>query len=142
VVRAAGFGIDHEIFDADPVAAISAAVAGLSTQAVVDRLNELGLAAVPVRRVSEVIRDPRLLEAEFLHVRPSDDGQYICVPGKYATFSRTGRYGLLPLSGIGEDSTAVLRSAGLDDITITQLITDHVVAQGGPAIHILSAAYR
>ena len=104
--------------------------------------NGAGLAAVRVRKVSEVIRDPRLIASEFLHTRRADDGSFITDPGRYAVFSRTGRYGPKIPPGIGEHSTEALLAAGLDQDRIDQLIADGVVVQGGPMEHMLAASYR
>jgi len=143
-VLAAGLGIDAAALDADAVAAIGAAVEGLSVNQAVDALNGAGLAAVSVRKMaSEVMRDPRLLEAEYLHLTRSDDGQtYISDPGKYASFSRTGRFGQLQPPGIGEHTRVVLREAGLDDAKIDQLAAAGVVVEGGAMEKALAAAYR
>ncbi|MDR1999636.1 MAG: CoA transferase [Frankiaceae bacterium] len=143
-VLAAGLGVEAAALDADPVAAIGAAVEGRTVNSAIDALNGAGLAAVSVRKMAaEVMRDPRLLEAEYLHLTLSDDGEtYICDPGRYASFSRTGRFGPLQPPGIGEHTRAVLREAGLEDAAIDELLAAGVVVSGGPMDRALAAAYR
>jgi crotonobetainyl-CoA:carnitine CoA-transferase CaiB-like acyl-CoA transferase len=142
-VLAAGLGIDAAALDADPVAAIEAALEGLTVVAAVTALNGGGIAAVSVRKFSEVMRDPRLLEAEYLHVSASTAGDsFISDPGKYASFGRTGRFGQLQPPGIGEHTRAVLTEAGLDEAKIEELLAAGVVVAGGPMVRALAAAYR
>jgi len=128
--------------DAAAMAAIGAALAPLGGQQAADRLNAAGLPAVRVRKVGEVIRDPQLLESEFLHVYPSDNGGFLCGPGQYAVFSRTGRYGPKKPPGIGEHSRETLAAAGFDEDAIEALLSGSIVVQGGPMPHMLAAAYR
>jgi crotonobetainyl-CoA:carnitine CoA-transferase CaiB-like acyl-CoA transferase len=135
-------GLSGDALGDDPGAVIAAAVAGLSGHDAAAAFNDAGLAAVRVRRVSEVIRDPRLIASEFLHTRRADDGSFITDPGRYAVFSRTGRYGPKIPPGIGEHSTDALLAAGLDQDRIDKLIADGVVVQGGPMPHMLAASYR
>jgi crotonobetainyl-CoA:carnitine CoA-transferase CaiB-like acyl-CoA transferase len=135
-------GLDSAALASDAAGAIAEAVAGSTGKDAVAAFNGAGLAAVRVRRVSEVIRDPRLLASEFLHTRRADDGSYITDPGRYAVFSRTGRYGPKVPPGIGEHSTAALLAAGLDQERIDELIAEGVVVQGGPMEHMLAASYR
>ncbi len=138
----AALGLSADDLAGDAGAAIAAAVADLSGHDAVAAFNEAGLAAVRVRKVSEVIRDPRLLASEFLHTRRADDGTFITDPGRYAVFSRTGRYGPKIPPGIGEHSTDTLLAAGLDQARIDELIAAGVVVQGGPMEHVLAASYR
>jgi len=142
-VLGSGLKVDVAALDADPVAAISAAVEGLSVIQAVKAFNDAGIAAVSVRKISEVMRDPRLLEAEYLHITPSTDGEtFISDPGKYAVFSRTGRFGPLVPPGIGEHTRAVLAEAGLSPEKIEELLAAGVVVEGGPMELALAAAYR
>src|SRR5690348_15840712 len=57
-LAAAGLPVDPAAFDADPGAALAAALAGLTSQTAADRLNRARGAAVPARRVSGLMRDP------------------------------------------------------------------------------------
>lgn len=139
---AAALGLAGDDLAADAGASIEAAVAALTGADAAAAFNGAGLAAVRVRKVSEVIRDPRLIASEFLHTRRADDGSFITDPGRYAVFSRTGRYGPKIPPGIGEHSTEALLAAGLDQDRIDQLIADGVVVQGGPMEHMLAASYR
>ncbi|MDR1999411.1 MAG: CoA transferase, partial [Frankiaceae bacterium] len=139
---AAALGIEKAALAADPTAAIEAAVESLSGDEATAALNGGGVAAVRVRKSGEVLRDPRLLAYEFLHVRPSDNGGFISDPGRYAVFSRTGRYGPKVPPGIGEHSRLTLAAAGFDEAEIDQLVDSGIVVQGGPMEHVLAAAYR
>jgi crotonobetainyl-CoA:carnitine CoA-transferase CaiB-like acyl-CoA transferase len=134
--------VEASALEGDAVRALSDALESRTVQEAVDAFNAAGLAAVPVRKISQVVRDPRLLESEFLHVRQGDDGGYIIDPGKYAVFSRTARFGNKIPPGIGEHSVKVLTEVGVDEETISKLIADGVVVQGGPMRHALAAAYR
>lgn len=128
--------------DSSATRAIADALEGSTVQASVDAFNAAGLSAVSVRRISAVVRDPRLLESEYLHVRQGDDGGYIIDPGKYAVFSRTARFGNQIPPGIGEHSVKVLTECGVDEETIASLVASGKVVQGGPMRHALAAAYR
>src|SRR3546814_17376296 len=84
--------------------------------------------ALPIfRKVTEVLRDPRLCEAGFAHVYPSDNGRFIATPGRIASFSRTEWRGVLKPPGIGEHSVRILDDAGIDPATIDQLIDRRAV---------------
>jgi crotonobetainyl-CoA:carnitine CoA-transferase CaiB-like acyl-CoA transferase len=138
----AGLGIDGAALALDPTKAIEEALADVRTQAAVDAFNRTGLAAVPVRRVSEVIRDPRLNEAQYLHVRPTDDGRFMSVYGPMATFSRTDLTTRLDPPGFGEHTRSVLESAGFLENEISDLASAGVVTLGDPVPHIVPPAYR
>ncbi|WP_432842301.1 CaiB/BaiF CoA transferase family protein [Dactylosporangium sp. CA-092794] len=106
-------------------------------------LNAAGIPAMRVRKIGEVIRDPRLLETEFLHLVPASHGRsFISAPGRYATFSRTGRFGPLIPPGLGEHSRAVLAEAGVAPEHIDELEATGDIVQGGPIDRKLKAAYR
>jgi crotonobetainyl-CoA:carnitine CoA-transferase CaiB-like acyl-CoA transferase len=128
--------------DAAATSAISAKLIGMTAVQAERALNLAGLPTARVRNVSEVIRDPRLLSAEFVHVYPSDVGGFICTPGSFATFSRTPRHGLMLPPGVGEHTREILTAAGLDAAELDQLLTDGVIAQGGPMRHVLLHSYR
>ncbi len=122
-------------------------IAGLTAQAAADRLNCARTAAVPARRVSSVVRDPQLITAEFVHVRPgtggsSTGGNGYVTPGRLATFSRTPRFGPLRSPGTGEHSREALRTAGLTDAEIESLIGAGTVVAGDPMPQALPTAYR
>jgi crotonobetainyl-CoA:carnitine CoA-transferase CaiB-like acyl-CoA transferase len=129
-------------FGTDPGAALAAALAGLTADTAADRLNDAGVAAVPARRVSGVVRDPQLVASEFAHVRRSDAGGSYVTPGRLACFSRTPRFGPLRSPGVGEHSREILRAAGLADADIEELIASGAVVAGDPMPQALPTAYR
>ena len=94
------------------------------------------------RRVSGVIRDPRLVLSEFVHVRPGAGGPGYVTPGRMACFGRTPRFGPLHSPGTGEHSRETLRTAGLDDAEIDALIGVGTVIDGEPMPQALPLAYR
>jgi crotonobetainyl-CoA:carnitine CoA-transferase CaiB-like acyl-CoA transferase len=140
-LAAAGLPVDGAAFQADPGAALAAALAGLTAQAAADLLNCARVAAVPARRVSGVVRDPQLVAAEFVHVRPAAGGGYV-TPGRMAAFSRTPRFGPLRSPGTGEHSRQALRTAGLTDAEIDSLVDAGTVVAGDPMPQALPTAYR
>jgi crotonobetainyl-CoA:carnitine CoA-transferase CaiB-like acyl-CoA transferase len=140
-LAAAGLPVGTAAFQADPGAALAAALAGLTAQAAADRLNCAHVPAVPARRVSGVVRDPQLIAAEFVHVRPGAGGGYV-TPGRMAGFSRTPRFGPLRSPGTGEHSRQALRTAGLTDAEIESLVDAGTVLAGDPMPQALPTAYR
>jgi crotonobetainyl-CoA:carnitine CoA-transferase CaiB-like acyl-CoA transferase len=138
----AGIGVDSARYAADPGAALGAALAGYTSDDAADRLNRARVAAVPARRVSGVVRDPQLLLSEFAHVRPGADGDCYATPGKLASFSRTPRFGPMRSPGIGEHARDVLRTAGLTDPEVDELIGSGTVTAHGPMPQSLPTAYR
>ena len=138
----AGIGVDPARYAADPGAALGAALAGYASDDAADRLNRARVAAVPARRVSDVVRDPQLLLSEFAHVRPGADGACYTTPGKLASFSRTPRFGPMRSPGIGEHAREVLRTAGLTDPEVDELIGSGTVTAHGPMPQSLPTPYR
>jgi len=136
-LTAAGLPVDPAAFSADPGGALAAVLAGLTAETAADQLNAAQVAAVAARRVSAVIRDPRLVTTEFVHVRPG-----FVTPGRFACFSRTPRFGPLPPPGTGEHSRQALRLAGLSDAEIETLISAGTVIAGDPMSQQLPTAYR
>lgn len=114
----------------------------LSAADLVGRLNGAGIPAVPARRVSELFCDPELMTSEFAHLRKSVTGSIMSLPGRYASFSRTQRWGPLFPPGIGEHTTTVLTEAGLEPSAITELVELGVLVQGKPMPARLGATYR
>jgi crotonobetainyl-CoA:carnitine CoA-transferase CaiB-like acyl-CoA transferase len=141
-LTAAGLPVDAALLGTDPGAALAAVLAGLTAEAAADRLNRARVAAVPARRVSAVVRDPRLVQSEFVHVRPGQDGAPYVTPGRLASFSRTPRFGPLRSPGTGEHSRQALREAGLADAEIESLIRAGTVIAGEPMPQALPLAYR
>ena len=141
-VLRAGIGVDDGALAVDPAKAIEEALADVTAERAVEAFNSAGLAAVLVRKGSQVVRDPRLLEAQYLHVRPSDDGRFICVAGPMAKFSRTGLTTRLDPPGFGEHTRKVLESAGFSESEIADLLGTGAVVQGGPVAHIVPTPYR
>jgi crotonobetainyl-CoA:carnitine CoA-transferase CaiB-like acyl-CoA transferase len=141
-LAAAGLPVDPAAFGADPGAALAAVLAGLTAETAADRLNRARVAAVAARRVSSVVRDPRLILSEFVHVRSGADGPAYVTPGRLAGFSRTPRFGPLCSPGTGEHSREALRAAGLADAEIESLVGAGTVIAGDPMPQALPAAYR
>jgi crotonobetainyl-CoA:carnitine CoA-transferase CaiB-like acyl-CoA transferase len=141
-LASAGVPVDAAAFGADPAAALEAALAGLTSEAAADRLNRAHVAAVPARRVSGAVRDPRLVMSEFVHVRPGAFGGGFVTPGRLACFSRTPRFGPLRSPGTGEHSREALRTAGLSEPEIESLISAGTVVAGEPMPQALPTAYR
>ncbi|MGH3294612.1 MAG: hypothetical protein ACRDP7_22715, partial [Trebonia sp.] len=112
------------------------------SEAAADRLNNARVAAVPARRVSGVVRDPRLVRSEFVHVRQGASGAPYVTPGRLASFSRTPRFGPLRPPGTGEHSREALRAAGLTDAEIESLVRAGTVIAGDPMAQALPTAYR
>ena len=138
----AGLSIDAKAFKADRAAALAAALAALTGDEAVRRMQAAGVAAVRARKVSEVLRDPALLAEEFVHVRAASDGTHFVAPGRFATFSRTQRSGPLRVAGIGEHSREVLATAGMAVEVIERLSSAGAIALGGPMEQKLMPAYR
>jgi crotonobetainyl-CoA:carnitine CoA-transferase CaiB-like acyl-CoA transferase len=141
-LRAAGLPVDPGAFAADPGAALAAALAALTPGVAAEWLNRAHVAATPARRVSAVVRDPQLVVAEFVHVRPGGAGAVYVTPGRLAGFSRTPRFGPLRSPGVGEHSRAALRSVGLTEEEVTDLVAAGVVIDGDPMPQGLATAYR
>jgi crotonobetainyl-CoA:carnitine CoA-transferase CaiB-like acyl-CoA transferase len=135
-------GVDEASLSLDPTKAIEEALVHVPVVQAVEEFNRAGLAAVPVRPFSEVIRDARLNEAQYLQVRPSDDGHFICFPGSMSTFSRTGLTTRLDPPGFGEHTSSVLRSSGFSESEIADLIDKGAVLQGGPVRHFVPVSYN
>jgi len=108
----------------------------------VQRLNAAAIPATAARLVSDVIRDPELMESEFSHIRASEDGGVFVVPGRLAAFSRTPRFGPMYPAGVGENTRASLQLAGLGDAEIDSAIDSGVVVSGGPMAARLFPPYR
>jgi crotonobetainyl-CoA:carnitine CoA-transferase CaiB-like acyl-CoA transferase len=141
-LRQAGVTIDTTRFHKDPGAAMGEALAGLGVSDAVDALARAEIAAYPARKVSEVIRDPRLVSSEFIHVRQTSDGTPFVTTGRYADFSRTPRFGPMTSPGTGEHSAQVLSEAGLTVPEIVDLSRGGAVVLGAPMEQRLPIAYR
>lgn len=112
---------------------------------VADALVQLAHAGVPsakARPVSEVLRDPELLEAEVVHIRLDDAGGTFMQTGRYAGFSRTQRRGPMSPPGNGEHTRAILSGLGLSDEEVEALVEQGAVFAGGPVSHMLPISYR
>ncbi|WP_326914727.1 CaiB/BaiF CoA-transferase family protein [Sphingopyxis chilensis] len=140
---AAALGLSEQaLIEGDAAAAIGGAVAGLERGAAARLFNAAGVPAAAVRKVTEVLRDPRLGEAGFAHVYPSDAGGYISTPGRMASFSRTEMRSVLKPPGIGEHSVRILEDAGVEPDAIAHLLATGGIAVGGPMPQVLPHAYR
>jgi crotonobetainyl-CoA:carnitine CoA-transferase CaiB-like acyl-CoA transferase len=118
------------------------AIASRSTAETLRALARVGIPSARARRVSEVLRDPDLLEAEAFHIRMADDGTSFMQTGRYAGFSRTQRRGPMSPPGNGEHSRAILTDLGLSEEEIEDLLSRNIVFAGGPVAHVLPISYR
>lgn len=96
----------------------------------VKQLAEAGIAAVPVRTLSELAADEDLVRHGILRVLDRTPLTPIYAPLRYAFFSRTQNHGLPLPPGIGQHSADVLREAGLAGPVIDELISAGVIVQG------------
>jgi crotonobetainyl-CoA:carnitine CoA-transferase CaiB-like acyl-CoA transferase len=69
-------------------------------------------------------------------------GACYATPGRLASFSRTPRFGPMRSPGIGEHARDVLRTAGLTDPEVDELISSGTVTAHGPLPQSLPTAYR
>jgi crotonobetainyl-CoA:carnitine CoA-transferase CaiB-like acyl-CoA transferase len=129
-------------FVEDPGVGLAEVLGGLGVWDAVDALARAEIAAYPARKMSEVIRDPRLVSSEFIHVRQTSDGTPFVTTGRYADFSRTPRFGPMPSPGTGEHSAQVLSEAELSASEIEDLSRGGAVVLGAPMEQRLPIAYR
>jgi crotonobetainyl-CoA:carnitine CoA-transferase CaiB-like acyl-CoA transferase len=136
-------GVGHADLDDDELADVLGQSLGeLDSVSAAGWLNELGIAAVPARRVTEVLQDPQLLLTEFSHIQAADGGGFFSVPGRHAAFSRTPRFGPLRPPGIGQHTREVLEAAGLTPDEIDAALADGLITTGGVMPARLTTAYR
>lgn len=128
--------------DGDLQELIAARIKALSAQDAVALAQSCGFAAVVTRRISQVQRDERLLDEEFVHVRPAAGGRTMFAAGRIARFSRTSRRGPMAVAGVGESTISILREAGLAQEQIESLLASGVATQGEPAPQTLGYIYR
>lgn len=126
----------------DKVTALAEVLAPLSGDEAISRLAAAGVAAARARRVSEVLRDPDLVQDDFVHIRAASDGTFFVAPGRYATFSRTQRSGPMRVAGIGEHTVEALGSAGMSRERIEVLAKSGAVVIGEPMEQKLMPSYR
>lgn len=105
-------------------------------------MRAVGMPAVRARRVSELFNDAELMRSEFAHFRQGTDGSVISTPGRYATFSRTQRWGPMYPPGNGEHSRSVLAEAGLAADEVARLVDDGVVRESEAMPARLAPNYR
>jgi crotonobetainyl-CoA:carnitine CoA-transferase CaiB-like acyl-CoA transferase len=121
---------------------LEASLAALPVTEALVRLARAGIPSVRARTVSEVLRDPDMLEAEVVHIRLDDSGDSFMQTGRYAGFSRTQRRGPMVPPGNGEHTRAILGRSGLTDADIERLLSEKAVFAGGPVEHRLPISYR
>lgn len=143
VLTGEALNIDAEEVRASPEAVIAGRLRDLTAQEALSALNAAGVPTVPVRKISAVMRDPRLLAGECFYFLPQDvAGKYVAGLGNSALFTRTTRFGPQLAPGLGEHTTQALRTAGYDDDEIHELQTAGLVYQGGRRPLVLAPAYR
>ncbi|MGW6954113.1 CoA transferase [Streptomyces chartreusis] len=125
----------------DP-ASIERRVAEHTTTQVIRVLVPTGIQATRARTVSELLRDPELLNAETFHIRTATTGNTFLMTGRHAAFSRTQRRGPLDPPGTGEDTVEVLTEAGFDQAAIDELLQAGIVRVGPPMQRTLALPYR
>jgi crotonobetainyl-CoA:carnitine CoA-transferase CaiB-like acyl-CoA transferase len=139
----AAAGVGHaDLDDAGLAGVLTRSLGGLDSASAARWLNDLGIAAAPARRVSEVLKDPQLLLAEFSHIQAAADGGFFSTPGRYAAFSRTPRFGPLRPPGTGQHTREILEAAGLTPDEIDAALTEGVIAMGDAMPARLSSPYR
>ncbi|WP_349428875.1 CoA transferase [Microbacterium sp. LWS13-1.2] len=121
---------------------LAAAIAALTVADALRALAHAGIPSARARKVSEVLRDPELLEAEAFHIRPADDGTTFMQSGRYAAFSRTQRRGPMSPPGNGEHTRPLLAAIGVAPTEVDELIAERTVFAGGPVVHQLPISYR
>jgi crotonobetainyl-CoA:carnitine CoA-transferase CaiB-like acyl-CoA transferase len=104
----------------------------VTSEELVKRLSERGIAAVPARRAAELVDDPRLVAAGAFHEHRRADGRPFFTPGRLAHFSRTQEVSTLIPPGLGEHTRDVLARAGLSDLEVDALIAEGAVVSGEP----------
>ena len=137
----AGLAVDPEMHVADPCAAISSALADIDAREAVRRLRLAGVAAVRVRRVTEVLRDTDLIGHGRIEIRSGDNDECFTAPGRYATFGRTARSDAMRTPGAGEHTSEILADIYSGE-RVLELLEKRVVVQGQPMPQQLGAVYR
>lgn len=117
-------------------------LAQLGTDDALSRLRDLGIPAIQARRVSGVLSDAELVEAETFHFTRSEAGETLCLAGRYASFSRTPNYGQFFPPGIGEHSVETLKEAGVSESEIEALLSAGLLVDGKPMPKRLGEIYR
>lgn len=142
LLRECALPVSEQELRSDPAAAVARALAGLCADELCRRLHRAGIPAVRARRITEVMRDERIISAQVLYVRLGDDGRYIVTPGRLASFSRTQRYGLLWFAGIGEHTDEILAHAGLSPEEIQELADGGHIVRGSATPQVLTPLFR
>jgi crotonobetainyl-CoA:carnitine CoA-transferase CaiB-like acyl-CoA transferase len=127
---AAAVGADLDA--AGPVESLAAAFAMLTRADAVTRLNDAGIAAVPVRHVREVAADPAHVAAGLFRRYPERDLDSWITTGEHATFSRTSPAATSAAPRLGEHTSLVLEAAGVRPAVIRGLLSDGVALQAAP----------
>ena len=121
---------------------LTATLAPLKRDDVVQRLNEAGIPAAPARRVSELTNDPDYAAVEAMVTLDRGELGPTTAPGRYAWFSRTVNHAVLTPPGVGEHTSEVLAEAGISAEEIGELIASGAVRQGKPIVYRSFLAYR
>jgi crotonobetainyl-CoA:carnitine CoA-transferase CaiB-like acyl-CoA transferase len=138
----AGASINRERYAASPEEEIAAMLSALSGSDAARLLSQAQVSAHVARRISDIMGDPELVGNEVFHVRRGDDGNFFVTTGRYASFSRTPRFGPLPSPGTGQHTLQVARDAGLTDEETQVLCETRVLVTGGPMAQTIPTAYR
>jgi crotonobetainyl-CoA:carnitine CoA-transferase CaiB-like acyl-CoA transferase len=109
--------------------AIAAAVAGLSSEDVLDRLATRGVPAAPVVTHAGVFSDPFLRENGFLDTYEHPEHGTVLGVRRYAGWSRTPGGFTRRAPRLGEHSVEVLREFGFDEGRIARLLDRGLVRQ-------------
>jgi crotonobetainyl-CoA:carnitine CoA-transferase CaiB-like acyl-CoA transferase len=120
---------------------IGAAIAQMTTAEALDSLFAAGVAAVRVRKVKEVLRDP-----DFLHSSQIvfSEGEVHAMPlvGRLARFAGGQKGEMLLPPGIGEHSAAVMAEGNVPEDQAKALIEADVVRVGEPMPKRFGLTYR
>ncbi|MFF0499778.1 CoA transferase [Nocardia aobensis] len=134
-----------ESIPADPVQLqdqLAGRLRELDTSDAVKLVIDAGGDAAAAVTYQDLSQDPDVLSGGYLQPITRADGKEFFVPGRYARFDRGRIGGALRAPGLGEHSRELLRSVGLADEAIDELIGRGVVAEGGPLTEFSVALYR
>ncbi len=99
---------------------------------VVDALTALGVPVARARTTSELLSQPRIMDAELMQEQTRPNGKPYFAPGRLAFFSRTQRDGAMSPPGLGEHTRRILADAGYDESQIEAMLSSGAAIEGPP----------
>lgn len=124
-----------------PGADLVAALAGQDCAGLAARLHRAGIAAVPVRRIADILRDPRFIMSGHL-VLARGEQHAMPLAGRLIAFSGGQQGELLLPPGTGEHSRDILRAAQWAEAEIQDLVDQDIIRTGGPMPRRFGLVYR